>query len=129
MDYNINSLIPFIPSTEYDKVVEEFLEEYCPKALINPMSIPIEKIAEHMGFKIEYICLSEDTDIYGAIIFTDGMLKIYAPKEGLYETKVFKRKTILIEPEAVEKTYIGCKHNTLAHECVHWYKHRLYYKM
>ena len=34
-----------------------------------------------------------------------------------------------IDPEAVKRTNVGCKHNTLAHECVHWYKHRLYYKM
>lgn len=129
MDYNMNNLIPFIPTSEYDKVASEFLEEYCPEALIHPMAVPIEKIATEMGLKVQYVCLSEEADIYGATIFTDGALEIYDPEEGLYDTKVFKRKTILIDPEAVKKTNVGCKHNTLAHECVHWYKHRLYYKM
>lgn len=129
MDYNMSNLIPFIPPAEYDKVAEEFLEEYCPEALKYPMAIPIEKIAADMGLTVQYVCLSEDSDIYGATIFTDGALEIYDPEEGLFDTKVFKRKTVLIDPEAVKKTNVGCKHNTLAHECVHWYKHRLYYKM
>lgn len=129
MDYNMNNLIPFIPPSEYDRVAEQFLEEYCPEALKRPMAIPIEKIVADMGLKVQYVCLSEEADIYGATIFTDGALEIYDPEEGLYDTKVFKRKTVLIDPEAVKKTNVGCKHNTLAHECVHWYKHRLYYKM
>lgn len=129
MDYNMNNLIPFIPPSEYDKVAEQFLEEYCPEALKHPMAVPIERIAADMGLKVQYVCLSEEADIYGATIFTDGALEIYDPEEGLYDTKVFKRKTVLIDPEAVKKTNVGCKHNTLAHECVHWYKHRLYYKM
>lgn len=129
MDYNMNNLIPFIPPSEYDMVAEQFLEEYFPEALKRPMAIPIEKIAADMGLKVQYVCLSEEADIYGATIFTDGAWEIYNSEDGLYETKVFKRKTVLIDPEAVKKTNIGCKHNTLAHECVHWYKHRLYYKM
>ena len=129
MDYNMNNLIPFIPPSEYDRVAEQFLEEYCPEALKRPMAVPIENIAADMGLKVQYVCLSEEADIYGATIFTDGALEIYDPEDGLYDTKVFKRKTDLIDPEAVKKTNVGCKHNTLAHECVHWYKHRLYYKM
>lgn len=129
MDYNMNNLIPFIPPSEYDRVAEQFLEEYCQEALKRPMAVPIEKIAADMGLKVQYVCLSEEADIYGATIFTDGALEIYDPEEGLYDTKAFKRKTVLIDPEAVKKTNVGCKHNTLAHECVHWYKHRLYYKM
>ena len=129
MDYNMNNLIPFIPPSEYDRVAEQFLEEYCPEALKRPMAVSIENIAADMGLKVQYVCLSEEADIYGATIFTDGALEIYDPEEGLYDTKVFKRKTVLIDPEAVKKTNVGCKHNTLAHECVHWYKHRLYYKM
>lgn len=61
-------------------------------------------------------------------IFTDGVVEIYDPIEGLYDTQVFKSKTVLIDPEAVKKTNSGCKNNTIAHECVHWYKHRLFYK-
>lgn len=129
MDYNMNNLIPYIPLEDYDKVAEEFLCEYYPEALKHPMAIPIEEIAKDMGLDVQYVCLSEESDVYGATIFSDGALEIYDPAEGLYDTKIFKRKTILIDPQAVKKTNTGCKNNTIAHECVHWYKHRLYYKM
>lgn len=130
MNYNPNSLVPFIPPEEYDAVAEEFLSLYCEEALLKPMAVPIEHIAKNeLGLDVKYICLSEELDIYGMTLFTDGAVEIYDPEEGLYDTKVFKKKTVLIDPEAVKKTNIGCRNNTLAHECVHWFKHRLYYKM
>nr|DAS75815.1 MAG TPA: IrrE protein [Caudoviricetes sp.] len=130
MNYNPNSLVPFIPPEEYDAVAEEFLHLYCEEALLKPMAVPIEHIAKNeLGLDVQYICLSEELDIYGMTLFTDGAVEVYVPEEGLYDTKVFKKKTVLIDPEAVKKTNIGCRNNTLAHECVHWFKHRLYYKM
>lgn len=122
-------LVPYIPPAEYDKVAQEFLEKYYPQALNTPMPVPIEDIAKNeMGLDVRYVCLSEEQDIYGMTIFTDGVVEIYDPIEGLYDTQFFKSKTLLIDPETVKKTNSGCKNNTIAHECVHWYKHRLYYK-
>lgn len=129
MDFSGRRFVPYIPPAEYDKVAQEFLEKYYPQALANPMPVPIEDIAKNeMGLDVRYVCLSEEQDIYGMTIFTDGAVEIYDPIEGLYDSQVFKSKTVLIDPEAVKKTNSGCKNNTIAHECVHWYKHRLFYK-
>lgn len=123
-------LLPFIPSNDYDKIATEFLEQYYPQALSKPQRVPIEEIARNgMGLDIRYVCLSEELDIFGMTVFTDGKVEVYDPNEGLYDTKYFAAKTVLIDPKAVEKTNTGCKNNTIAHECVHWYKHRYYYKM
>lgn len=130
MDYNGRNLVPYIPSSEYDNVANEFLERFCPDALKGPMPVPIEDIARNgLGLDVRYVCLSEELDIYGMTIFTDGAVEVYDPNEGLYDTKIFKGKTMLIDPEAVKKTNTGCRNNTIAHECVHWFKHRYYYKM
>ena len=130
MDYNGRKLVPYIPSAEYDKVARDFLELFYPDALKKPMPVPIEKIAKNkLGLDVQYVCLSEELDIYGMTIFTDGVIEVYNPSEELYDTKTFKAKTVLIDPEAVKKTNTGCRNNTIAHECVHWYKHRYYYKM
>ena len=130
MDYNSRKLVPYIPPAEYDNVANGFLERFCPDALKNPMPVPIEDIARNgLGLDVQYICLSEELDIYGMTIFTDGAVEVYDPNEGLYETKVFKAKTMLIDPEAVKKTNTGCRNNTIAHECVHWFKHRFYFLM
>lgn len=130
MDYNLNSLIPIIPVVDYDKVANDFLEAYCFEALIRPQPVPIQDIAKNkMGLNVQFIPLSEELDIYGMTIFADGLVEIYDPVEGLYDEKLFNKKTILIDPEAYKKTNTGCVNNTIAHECVHWYKHRMYYKM
>lgn len=131
MDYNSRRLVPYIPPQEYDKVARAFLEEFYSDALKNPMPVPIEEIArDGLGLDLRFdVCLSEELDIYGMTIFTDGVVEVYDPNEGLYDTQQFKAKTVLIDPEAVKKTNTGCRNNTIAHECVHWYKHRYYYKM
>ncbi len=129
MSYGLSRYVPYIPSSEYDKVAEDFLDEYFPDALRTPQPVPIEKIArESMGLDVRYVCLSEEQDIYGITVFTDGKIEVYDPAVGLYDLQQFKAKTVLIDPEAVKKTNVGCKNNTIAHECVHWYKHRRYYK-
>ena len=76
MDYNMNNLVPYIPASEYDTVAEEFLNEFYADALKQPMAVPIERIAKDMGLDVQYVCLSEESDIYGATIFTDGALEI-----------------------------------------------------
>ena len=42
MDYNSRKLVPYIPPAEYDKVASEFLEQFYPDALKNPMPVPID---------------------------------------------------------------------------------------
>jgi hypothetical protein len=122
-------LIPFIPPRDYDKIATEFLELYYPQALTKPQRVPIENIArEGLGLDIQYVCLTEELDVFGMTIFTDGKVEIYDPDDGLYDTRVVTAKTVLIDPKAVDRTNTGCKNNTIAHECVHWYKHRYYYK-
>ncbi len=130
MGYSDRKLIPYIPPSEYDKVASEFLELYYPEALNQPLPVPIEQIAKSgLGLDIKYVTLSEEQDIFGITVFTDGIVEVYDQTEMLYDSVSFKSKTVLIDPEAVKKTNIGCLNNTIAHECVHWYKHRYYYKM
>ena len=128
MTFNMRSLAPYIPATEYDNVAEAFLECYYPEGLQSPRAIPILDVARNkMGIDVQFVSLSEEFDVYGLTVFEDGNVEVYNPEEGLYEAKFFKRKTILIDPEAYKRTNVGCVNNTIAHECVHWYKHRLFF--
>lgn len=130
MDYNRHNLIPIISASEYDKIAIEFLEAYYPEALLGPKPVPILDIArDNMGLDVQFVCLSEELDPYGMTIFADGLVEIYNSEEGIYENKFYKRKTVLIDPNAYKKTNEGCVNNTIAHECVHWYKHRMFYRM
>ena len=83
MEYNGHKLVPYIPPAEYDKVACEFLEQFYPDALKNPMSVPIEEIAKTgLGLDVQYVCLSEELDIYGMTIFTDGAVVIIITLES-----------------------------------------------
>lgn len=130
MNFTERKLIPYIPPSDYDMVATEFLEMYYPEALKEPLRVPIEEIAKQgMGLDLRYMRITEELDVYGMTIFTDGFVEIYNSEEELYDTMKFQAKTVLIDSEAVKRTNIGCRNNTIAHECVHWYKHRYYYKM
>lgn len=130
MEFNQSTLIPYISASQYDQAAEEFLETYYEEALKRPIQVPILDIARNeMHLDVQFIYLSEELDVYGMTIFSDGAIDIYLPNEGIYESRVFKKKTILIDPEAYKKTNKGSVNNTIAHECFHWFKHRYYYKM
>lgn len=130
MYYDDESLIPHIYPSEYDSVASEFLDRYYPAALTTPMPVPILKIAtEEMKMDVKFLCLSEDMEIYGMTIFADGYVDIYDPEDGIFKTQKFPKRTILIDPEAYKRTNEGCVNNTIAHECLHWFKHRMYYRM
>ena len=55
MDFSGRRLVPYIPPAEYDKVALEFLEKYYPRALANPMPVPIEDIAKASLMDIFFI--------------------------------------------------------------------------
>ena len=125
---DFKSLIPYILSSLYDDVASDFLEKYYPEALLKPCCVPIESIAkEQMGMNLLYECLSEEKDILGMTVFSDGYIDLYNPTELIYEQQFFKSKTILIDPNTYGAN-VGARNNTIAHECIHWFKHRLYYK-
>lgn len=122
-------LVPVISKVQFDNVATEFLEQYYPDALKTPMAVPIIEIAKKkMGLKIiaEYR-LSEDFSIYGQICFSSGLATIYDRDEDEYRDIKVRRGTVFIDPDTIRERNLGCLHNTIAHECVHWYEHRNYY--
>lgn len=123
------SLVPIIPKDKFDEVATEFLEKYCPEALEKPMPVPIMDIARRkMGLKIvPDFRLSEDFSVYGQICFTSGKVPVYIKESDEYVDITVKRGTILIDPDTLLERNIGCLNNTIAHECVHWFKHRNYH--
>lgn len=123
------SLVPVIPKYKFDDVATEFLEKYCPEALKKPMSVPILDIAKKkMGLRIVAdFHLSEDFSVYGQMCFTSGIVPVYIKEDDEYVDIKVKRGTMLIDPDILFERNIGCLNNTIAHECVHWYKHRNYH--
>lgn len=132
MGHNIvdkTSLVPVISKAEFDDVATEFLEEYYPEALTTPKAVPILDIAKNkMGLKVfTQYRLSEDFSILGQMCFTSGLATIYDKDEDEYRDIKVRRGTMFIDPDTYLMRNYGCFNNTVAHECVHWYKHRYYH--
>ena len=123
------SLVPIIPKNKFDDIATEFLNRYCPEALKKPMPIPIIDIAKKkMGLRIvPDFHLSEDFSVYGQMCFTSGKVPVYIKEDDEFVDIKVKRGTMLIDPDTLFERNIGCLNNTVAHECVHWYKHRYYH--
>lgn len=119
-----NLLHIFIEDLEAE--AERFLKDYrCADAIENPQRVPIEKIAEWMQLNVvDNECLSSDGSVSGAIAFTDGVIDVYDWSGDGYIGYHVDGPSVFIDAGI---TSAGHRRNTLAHECFHWYKHRLYF--
>ncbi|RJQ40419.1 MAG: ImmA/IrrE family metallo-endopeptidase [Nitrospiraceae bacterium] len=124
------NLVPYIAKEQFDNVATEFLKKYCPEALRSPMEIPIETIArDKMNLSVEHVNITEDLSIYGQIFFTEGGAEVYKPDTDEFIVVKVKRGTVFIDPNVFFMRNLGCERNTLAHECLHWFKHKAYHTL
>ncbi|WP_052144576.1 ImmA/IrrE family metallo-endopeptidase [Halalkalibacter okhensis] len=121
-----SSFVPIIYKNDFDIVASEFLKKYCPEALEKPMPVPILEIAEKK-IQLKVIRterLSKSLDIIGAITLCDGIIDIYDSTTKEYMGLKVQKGTVFVDSYI---NHSGRENNTLAHECVHWYKHRPYF--
>lgn len=118
------SLLPYLYVKDADDVAEQFLREYCPAALEEPMRLPAVDVAANMGLEIYSAPL--ENNICGKIYFDPATVKIYKkyPLPDLTEANI-SAGSILIDPDCK----FGTLSNTIIHECVHWKWHRLFFEM
>lgn len=122
------NLTPRISKAEFDSEAIAFLQKYYPEALQSPMAIPIEYVARHrMGLRVVERRLTEDLSVLGQMCFTSGITEIYDLENDEYKVVKVRYGTMIIDPDIIRKRNAGCKNNTVAHECFHWYKHRDFY--
>ena len=69
------SLLPYLYVKDADDVAEQFLKEYCPAALEEPMRLPAVEVAANMGLEIYSAPL--ENNICGKIYFDPATEKIY----------------------------------------------------
>lgn len=118
------SLVPYLYVKDADDVAEQFLKEYCPAALEEPMRLPAVEVAANMGLEIYSAPL--ENNICGKIYFDPAIEKVYKkyPLLDLTEANI-SAGSILIDPDCK----FGTLSNTIIHECVHWKWHRLFFEM
>jgi len=123
-----NDLVPRYAKTDFDSVAAEFLAEYYPEALEITMPVPIRAIAKKkLGLRVIERHLTEDLSILGQMCFQNGVAEIYDPTSDEYREIKVRWGTMIIDPDTLRQRNIGCMNNTIAHETVHWWKHRDYH--
>ena len=129
-DRYLQSYVPHISKTSFDDKATEFLKKYYPDALVTPMPVPIEDIArKKIGLMIIEERLTEDLSILGQMCFTKGLAEIYDKENDEYREILVRGGTMIIDPDTLIERNLGCKRNTVSHECVHWTEHRNYHLM
>lgn len=117
------NLVPYMYEEDVEKNAEDFLKRNYPKALLEPIAIPVEEVANSMGMSIYYAPLEDD--IFGKTYFGEETVIVYdsIAKKSMYEVKT-KPGTMLVNPDVFFMYNIGTVRNTIIHECVHWDRHR-----
>jgi len=93
------------------------------------MPLPAREVAARMGLTIKETRLSRHLTIFGAMVFNDCIVKYYDTNERTYKPMALERKTILLDPNTYFMCNLGCRNNTVIHECIHWFKHRKYHEL
>ena len=76
-----DSLVPIISKDKLDDIASEILTIYYPEALNTPMAVEPQVLAERMGLSIIIRPLTEDSSVFGQIIFCDTVIDTYNASE------------------------------------------------
>lgn len=111
LEQNTGDIIFYIAEEDLEKVAEDFLIRYYPEALTKPMALPVEDIAAEMGLNIQYVEVNNDN--FGQLFFTENGDEI-------------SRGTLWLNERYIKERPETTKNFTIAHECIHWDRHRKY---
>lgn len=129
--YNANTtlskyLLRYFSVVELDDIAEDFLNEYCPDALLHPMPLPVFDIVKKMNLKLYYAPLTDS--IFGRTYFNDAEEKVYNEK-GYSEDKKIEAGTVLLNRHSSFMDTIGNEETTIIHECIHWKYHKKFFEL
>lgn len=123
-DKSLNQdLVPYLYEDAVEKNAEDFLSRHYPKALLQPMQLPVFEVAKGMGMDVHFAPL--DKSVFGKTYFGDEKVTIYVDEKFKTTTEIMARPgTMLINPNVYFMRNVGTANNTVIHECVHWDRHR-----
>ena len=116
-------LVPYLYEDAVEKNAEDFLSRHYPKALLQPMPLPVFEIAQSMGMTVYYAPL--DDSVFGRTYFGSEKVTVYTDNTFKSKAEILTNPgTMLINPNVYFMRNVGTANNTIIHECVHWDRHR-----
>ncbi len=116
-------LVPYLYEDAVEKNAEDFLKRHYPKALLQPMPLPVFEVAKSMGMTVYYAPLEDSA--FGRTYFGSEKVTVYTDNTLKSKAEIVtKPGTMLINPNVYFMRNVGTANNTIIHECVHWDRHR-----
>lgn len=116
-------LVPYLYEDAVEKNAEDFLKRHYPKALLQPMPLPVFEVAKSMGMTVYYAPLEDS--VFGRTYFGSEKVTVYTDNTLKSKAEIVtKLGTMLINPNVYFMRNVGTANNTIIHECVHWDRHR-----
>lgn len=117
------NLVPYLYEDAVEKNAEDFLKRHYPKALLQPMPLPVFEVAKSMGMTVHYAPLEDS--VFGRTYFGSEKVTVYTDNTLKSKAEIVtKPGTMLINPNVYFMRNVGTANNTIIHECVHWDRHR-----
>lgn len=116
-------LVPYLYEDAVEKNAEDFLSRHYPKALLQPMALPVFEVAQSMGMSVYYAPLGDT--VFGKTYFGTEKVTVYTDYTLKATVEIMAQPgTMLINPNVYFMRNVGTANNTIIHECVHWDRHR-----
>lgn len=130
-----DTLVPFIPYDQLDKVATEFLKDHYKDALKvtsygqPPVMVDPLVLADSLGLTVKQQRIREDASVFGQIYFVETEAEMFDANKGKPVLMTIPEKTIVFDPQMYLLRNLGSINNTIIHECVHWVKHRKVFEL
>ena len=116
-------LVPYLYEDAVEKNAEDFLKRHYPKALLQPMALPVFEVVQSMGMSVYYAPLGDT--VFGKTFFGTEKVTVYTDYTLKATVEIMAQPgTMLINPNVYFMRNVGTANNTIIHECVHWDRHR-----
>ena len=121
--------VPILSKNDIEIIGENFLRDFCPKALENPQAIDVEGFVEmYLGLKVDYQYLSSDGRYLGMMVFNDTDKVIIFDSEKMQADYLHADAgTVLIDNSLLEENQEHRYRYTMGHEGAHSIFHSAVY--
>lgn len=123
--------LPILKREEIDDIAEQFLMDFQPEALRNPMEVDVDGFLErYLGATPDYQYLSHNMIYLGMTVFQDtNSIPVYDPRTNRAEYFSAKANTVIFDTRLVEEANQEHRYRfTAGHECGHLVFHTPYFE-
>lgn len=114
---------------EMDSVAENYISDFCPEAMMNPMTIDIDSFAQnYLGLTQDFQYLSHDGRYLGMMVFDDtNKVPVYNPNTNNAEYIHANARTVIIDNALLDENQENRYRFTMGHESGHAIFHTEYF--